>query len=314
MTMRKKFGLALLLNGAILLVISIAGLSGAFAAQQCFGYGATTHENPLASGGRYGQQYTPGFPTGLLSVTMNISGHPANTGFFHFQIHETTAGVPNSTIVAGSVVQITSSTVPDRAIGTAQAFDCESLPPGTTFTFAAPVVLTAGQMYAFTVYQTTTFQDAQQGFVSGDFPGIAPGEGLECLGGTCSTHVGWTTFTHGGFNADIVYSLENELVVAGDGADTKIDSRILQFREFLQLTGDTGGLIFALGIVGLIFLFGLAWGVPFPILGMMTTMLVAAFARAEIIEPWIVLAVVAVAGMALVFKIGSGSGGSENAE
>lgn len=299
------------------LLIVVAVLSVSFftaetvsAAGECYGFGSSTDEGGLSTQARLGQQYIQDVPGDLVSVSLNIYASPITTGFFNFQIQETTAGVPNSTIVAGSIVQIAGSTVPDGVIGTGQAFLCGAVPTVQKFVFAAPISLTPGQMYAFTIYNTTTFQPTVIGFVR-NFPSIAPLEGLSCVGAGCTSHSGWIVNTFGGDNYDIVFDVETNIVdvVSNDG---KIDGHIQVLREYLKLDSVDGGMIFGIVIVAIIFIIGLMSKVPFMVVAFFNLILVGIFSRASIMPPWILIAVVMIAGIAILFKLLQGSGGQQN--
>lgn len=273
------------------------------AATECYGIGASTHENNLTTQSRIGQQYTPDGIIILSSVSVNIwtpTFAPSQTGFYHFQIHETTAGIPNSTIVAGSIVQISASTVPVAAVGTAQAFICGSIPTHQIFTFASPITLNSGQTYAFAMHKTTG-DGGSVGYIQG-FPDIAPESGLTCTGAGCITHTGWALSDHGGVNYDMVFSLENDLIEP-TVRDGKIDGHVLEFRQYLQLDGVTGGFVFVMGLVAILYVLGMRSNVPFVAMSMLNLLLVGVFTLNKTMPEWVLLAVSGIAGLAVVLKI-----------
>lgn len=280
------------------------------AAGECYGFGASTREDGLSTQSRMGQQYVQDVPGLLSSVSVNIYGESIATGSVSFSIHETTAGLPNGTIVPGSVVSIASNTLPDFPVGTGQAFRCGDIKPNQTFVFAAPLALNPGQMYAFVFYQTTTFQPVTVGWVQ-EFPSIAPLEGVDCIGVGCPSHSGWALTDFLGQNYDMVYSVETDIVdaVSNDG---KIDGHIQVLREYLRLDSTDGGMIFGLIVVAIIFIIGLMSQVPFMVVAFFNLILVGILSRASIMPPWILIAVVMVAGVAVLFKLVQGTGSKSN--
>lgn len=286
-------------------------VSVANAAQTCYQMSASTRETGLSTQQKLGQQYIHESSGPLVSVSMNIYGNPTNTGSFRFSIHETSGGLPTAVEVAGSVVTIASNTVPDGAVGVEQAFICDSIPVLQTFTFASPVALTTGVMYAFTVYQTTTFQDAQVGWVQ-EFENVAPLAGLICTGAGCTTDTGWALTDFLGFNYDMIYSVD-DLFVDLPNTDGKIDGQIANFREWSKLDDSTGGLIFTVIVMLVIFVFGMKRKIPFLILGGVNALLIGAFTLADITPPWILLTSIGMVGVAIIAKLaGLGSRGESN--
>lgn len=286
------------------------------ASSECYGYGASNREWPSATYIRYAQIYTPTVASDLVSVTMPVYSNSGAAGNFHFQIVETTGGVPNGSVVAGSVVQIPSNSAPDFSVGSGQSFVCGSERANQTFTFASPINLSVGTIYAFSIHQTGTGNPGTISSVTG-FPSIVPTLGYKCdgvLAGHCNlSEWALTEFPGGsGINFDIVYSVENELIDP-TSADGKVDGWIQQLREYLRLADPDGGMLFSIGVVGIVFIVGLMNHIPFAIMALINTILVGIFARAGIMPPWILIAVVAVAGFAIVMKIANtGSGGNSS--
>ncbi len=284
-------------------LVVLFGSSPANAATECYGIGGSTHELSLSTQSRFGQQFTPDGTTTISEVAVNIwvpTFSPTPTGFFHFQIHETTAGIPNSTIVAGSQVQIAVGDVPVRGVGTPQAFICGSIPTFQKFVFASPIALNSGQVYAFAIHRTTG-DGGVVGYVK-DFPLIAPQSGLTCTGAPCVSHTGWALSDHGGVNFDMIYSLENDLI-EGSVRTGKIDGHVAEFREFLQLDNESGGFIFVMGFIALLFLLMLSINVPFIPLSMLAVLVIGIFTGLGIMPAWILLSVTGIAGFAMVLKI-----------
>lgn len=276
----------------------------AFASTECYGIPASTRETPVTTQNRFGQQYYKNAPGKLLSVSVNIgSTITPGSGNTRFQIQETTAGLPNGNVVAGSEVTRGVGILPYRAIGLGQSFECGNIPDFQKYTFASPVELVTGDLYALIIYADIG-ADASVGWVQG-IESIVPEKGLDCVGSPCISHTGWGFTTYLGYNFDMVYSVETDIVDAVS-TDGKIDSHIDNLREYLKLEGDVGGTLFSLAVIAIIFILGLRAEIPFIILAMINAILAGVFARKDILPPWILLAVVALAGIALVFMIAGG--------
>ena len=287
----------------------------AHAAETCYGAGSTSREDATSSIAWRFQTFTAG-SSPYTAVTLNMYGTAAETHNWHLSFVETVGGVPDGgSPVAGSTVQIPVSQTPDLPVGFSQEFVCsesdEAKMLSQTFTFAAPVALTPGVVYAIQIHETGTFGTGTIGYNTG-IPAAIPGEGYFCTSITqpCSGLAGLNQFPGGsGINYDYMYILHDEIVDVNTN-DGKIDGQIQQLREYLQLDGTDGGLMFGLIVMSVVFAIGLVSKIPFLIVAMLNLLLVGIFSRAEIMPPWVVLAVVAVAGIAVIFRlIGGGSRG-----
>lgn len=284
-----------------------------FAAQAvCYDIAVTTDEKTMSSQQRYAQQYTPQNDIEIVSMSFNVYGNLADVGDFVVWISETSAGLPTGVMVTGSLVNKPSNVVPDKPVGAQQEFICADQPTiNHTFNFAGSVFLTGGTMYALVLYHETGSQTSTFGFVR-NAPDTAEGSGLSCTGVNCPSHIGWQVNTFGGDNYDIVFSLEDQYIdPAAEPSDGKIDGQIDRFREYLKLDGDVGGLLFSLVVISFVFAIGLYWKIPFIVIALFNTMAVGAAARAGIMPPWILMAVIAVAGLALVFALANRGRSSE---
>ncbi len=294
----------LIILAAISAVLLFTVNGTAFASTECYGIPASTREQGLSTQSRFGQQYYKDSPGKLISVAVNIGSQVTpGSGNVHFSIQETTAGLPNGSIVAGSTVSKGVGVLPYRAIGVGQAFACGDIPDFQTFTFASPLELTPGDLYALIIHADIG-SNVSVGWVQG-IEEIVPEQGMDCIGSPCISHTGWDFTDFLGDNFDMVYSIETDIVEAST-TDGKIDSHIENLREYLKLEGDVGGTLFSLAVIALIFILGLRAEIPFIILAMINAILAGVFARKEILPPWILLAVVALAGLALVFMIAGG--------
>ena len=290
----------------------------ALAVETCYGAGSTSREDATSSIAWRFQTFTAG-SSPYTAVSMNLYGTAAETHFWHLSFVETVGGVPHGGMpVAGSTVQIPVSQTPDQPTGFGQDFVCsesgDAKIQSQTFTFAAPVVLTPGVVYAIQIHETGTFGTGTIGYNTG-IPSAIPGEGYFCTSITqpCSGLAGLNEFPGGsGINYDEMYILYDEIVEINTN-DGKIDGQIQQLREYLELDGTDGGLMFGLGVMSIIFAIGLMSKVPFLMVAMLNLLLVGIFSRAEIMPPWVILAVVAVAGIAVIFRLIGGSGrGAQN--
>ncbi len=297
-------------------VISLLIIRNASAAQEsCFGFGSSNRVVNSQTWTRYLQLYVPSTASPLTAIYINVyTSDPASAGNINVQIVETTGGVPNDTIVAGSIVQVATNTLDVEPLGTSQAFDCRNLDELQRFEFAAPISLNVGQTYAISVHQTGVGNGGRFAHVTG-FPSIAPLTGWKCTGtipARCdTTEMALNEFpAASGVNWDIVYSIENA-TVDGSSQSGKIDGHIENLREYLKLDGANGGMLFGIAIVAMIFVVGLMRGIPFVVLALMNTIFMGIFARAEIVPPWILLAVVPVAGISLVLTLSTGRGSNE---
>lgn len=308
----KVFDMKILLIIVVVFAVVFIGDDTVVKAAQgdCYGSPFSTREQGLSTQSRFGQQYQSPVPITLTSISLNIYADVGTTAFFSFEIQETTAGLPNGTGVA-AFEQIDASTVPDGAVGIGQAFNCGSIPTIQKFTFAAPVDLNGGQMYAFVLHGTTGAGSKTNGWVQNS-EGIVPLQGLTCTGAGCLTDIGWALSTFGGDNFDMWYSLETQFVDPADVGDITIDIHIDNLRKFLKLDGENGGLVFSLGVLAILIFFGMRFGIPFSIVAMMGAMFTGMLAMAGIMPGWILLAVVSVAGLGLVLKITGGKSGDEN--
>lgn len=298
-----------------ILAFSVVTTDIAYAVQTCVGVGATTREDPSSSSARTMQSFiAPSAP--ITSITWNVYGDPAETDNWHLQILNMSGGLPDPTsIVAGSIIQIPIDESPDEPVGTGQAFVCSEIDEpkmqSQTFTYVTPVNLTPGVEYAISVHETGTFGLGTTGYFTG-FPSVVPGTGFNCS--SSCTNIFETQFPGGsGINYDYMYSFNDEVIEVNSN-DGKIDGQIQQLREYLELDGTDGGLMFGLGIMGIIFAIGLMSKVPFLIVAMLNLLLVGIFSRAQIMPPWVILAVVAVAGIAVIFRMIGGTNRSGQSE
>lgn len=299
-----------LLIVALAFLVSVSASGVAHASTTCYGFGSSNNERQLSTSLRYSQTFVAPLAA-VVSASFNIYGNPADAGTFFHQIVETTAGVPNTTVVSGSGVTRAVADVPDAVVGVGQAFTCGSIPALQTFTYSSPVLLVAGDIYALSIHQTGGTSLGRLGVVTG-FPSIAVGEGYT----TENVSPNWqlTEFPGGsGINFDTVYSLVDETVDINNN-DGKIDGHIQNLREYLKLDNTEGGLMFGLGIVSIIFMIGLMSRIPFLIVAVFNLVLVGIFSRAQIMPPWVLLAVVAVAGIAVVFRMIEGRQGGKQSE
>ena len=298
---------------ALAVIVGLFILPARAAQESCFGAGSTNREINSQTWTRFLQLYVPTTASPLVAVYVNVYGG-SGAGSINFQIVETTGGVPNDTIIAGSIVQTATLLLPDESIGIGQKFDCRELREIQRFEFPAPVSLNVGQTYAFSVHQTGVGNSGTIGHVTG-FPSLVPLTGWKCTGtipARCdTTEMALNEFpAASGINWDLVYSVEN-LTVDGSSQDGKIDGHIANLREYLKLDSANGGMLFGIAVVGIIFVVGLIRKIPFVVLALMNAIFVGIFARAEIVPPWILLAVVPVAGISLVLTLSSGRGSNE---
>ena len=171
----------ILIASLIVFVFLVVNTQPASATQECYGYGKSTNQVGSQTWVRYLQTFTPLTTARIVSIAVNVYSTPSSGGNMNLQIVETTAGVPNDTIIAGSIVQTASNLFPDEPVGSGQAFDCENIREIQVFTFTTPIQLTQGQTYAVSWHQTGTGNDGKMVFVAG-FPSVAPGIGWKCSG------------------------------------------------------------------------------------------------------------------------------------
>lgn len=294
----------LLILAAISAVLLFTVNGTAFASTECYGIPASTRQTGLTTQSRFAQQYYKNSPGNLISVAVNIGSLiTPGSGNVYFTIQETTAGLPNGSVVAGSLVSKGVGVLPYREVGVGQVFACGDIPDFQTFTFSSPLELTPGELYALIVHADVS-SNVTVGWVQG-IEEIVPEKGMDCIGSPCISHTGWDFTDFLGDNYDMVYSIETDIVDAVS-TDGKIDGHIENLREYLKLEGDVGGTLFSLAVIAIIFILGLRAEIPFIILAMINAILAGVFARKDILPPWILLAVVALAGMALVFMIANG--------
>lgn len=300
----------------IVLAISFVFLGGnvpvADAAQTCYQMSASTRENGLAIGSRFGQQYMHETAADLVSVSVPVTKtYTPGSGDVFFTIQETTAGLPNGNVVAGSLVSKSVSVFSQATPGVEQAFICDSIPIIQTFTFASPITLTTGTMYAFIVHANTG-SNATVGWVQ-EFENVAPLLGLDCIGSPCASHTGWDFTDFLGYNFDMTYSIEDVYVDLGN-TDGKIDGQIANLREWAKLDDETGGLIFTVIVMLIIFIGGMKVHIPFVIIGSVNALLMGAFTLATITPPWILVTSIGMVGIAIIAKMAGLGNRSDSSE
>lgn len=133
------------LVGAGLIVVGLIGSSPAAAAElvtaEQTGVSTYGQVHGISGGSRWAQTFRPSVAGPLHKVTLNVAGDVATNADLVIQIQETTAGLPDDTV-------LTSLTVPNSALPqTSQAVD---------FTFPTAVNLATDQTYAIVLSSTTT--------------------------------------------------------------------------------------------------------------------------------------------------------------
>ena len=289
----------------IVLVMSFVFLGGnvpvADAAQTCYQMSASTRQDGLSTQSRFGQQYIHETAADLVSVSVPVTkSYTPGTGNVYFSIQNTTAGLPNGNIVAGSQVTKPVSGFSQALVGVEQAFICDSIPEIQTFTFASPITLNTGTMYAF-IMHADIGSNATVGWVQ-EFENVAPLLGLDCNGSPCISHTGWDFTDFLGFNYDMTYSVE-DLYVDLSSTDGKIDGQIANLREWSKLDNPTGGLIFTVIVLLIIFIVGMRAKIPFVVIGSVNALLMGAFTLKGISPPWILITTIGMVGIAIIAKM-----------
>lgn len=301
----------------IVLAMSFVFLGGnvpvADAAQTCYQMSASTRQQGLTTQNRFGQQYVHNSGADLVSVSVPVfKSYTPGSGGVYFQIQETTAGLPNGNIVAGSEVSKNVDEMAQSVPGIEQAFICDSIPERQVFTFTTPITLTTGTMYAFIIYASIG-SNAVAGWVQ-EFENVAPLLGLDCVGSPCISHVGWDFTTFLGSNFDLTYSVEDAFVDLPT-TDGKIDGQIANLREWSTLDDETGGLIFTVIVMLIIFIAGLKMKIPFVIVGSVNALLMGAFTLGDITPPWVLITSIGMVGLAIIAKMaGLGNRGDSSNE
>lgn len=289
----------------IVLAVSFVFLGGnvpvADAAQTCYQMGASTREQGLTTQNKFGQQYIHETAADLVSVSLPITKtYTPGSGNVYFEIQETSGGLPTGSAVAGSFVSKNVVGFSQAVPGVEQAFICDSIPEIQTFTFSSPITLTTGTMYAFVVWANLG-SNATAGWVQ-EFENVAPLLGLDCVGVNCTSDIGWDFTDFLGDNFDLTYSVEDAYVDLPT-TDGKIDGQIANFRAWSKLDDETGGLIFTVIVMLVIFVVGMKLHVPFIIVGAVNALLIGAFTLAEITPPWILITSIGMVGFAILAKM-----------
>lgn len=304
---------ALLLIIAVVLVTVFVGETANASQEQCYGIAASTDQQAFSNITWFAQQYTPAMSTQIVSITLNVYTSIGDTGNFYVTLHNTAAGLP-TTQVASAVVQKAASTGIEGLPGIGQSFSCSLIKTEQTFTFATPISVTGGTMYAITLHHTTNFQSVKFGIIR-NAEGTAPLQGLTCSDGApCDVGTGWSVWSFAGDNADIPYSIDDIFVdpnASGAFNDGTINSWISILRDFMRLGGTDGGLIFSMLLILFIFVIGLRSRIPFPIAGSLNLLLAGALTQENIMPGWILITVIAVAGMGLIFTVLNSRGDQE---
>lgn len=300
----------------VLVVAFVVVDSAQAATKECHNFGGSDDFHFAATNSRLYQTFTAG-ASPLTEVSINAyRWSDLVSGNLSIVIVELVGGEPSGVAVADTQASSAAIDLPLIDLGdpASQAFDCNNIPDAQTFTFCCGDVdnLVPGTDYAIS-FHATTFAEIAFPYYSGEPGEVAePSVPWKCSGlGICTSWAIWEHPPASGFNPDVAFQLENLFADGEGGSDTTINDHLGTFRNYISLEDNQGGLLLTLLAMTMLYVIAFFYKINFLVITALNAVLFGLFASEDIVEGWILITAVAVGGMAVVFKLTTGRGSSD---